>query len=685
MSKAVTWRKQRYMKKILGILLIIVVASCQNKTSEPANEPDAIDRSAMDTTVKPQDNFFMYASGTWLKNTVIPPSQSGWGSFFILFDTALSRMHFLVDSLSGLTNTVKNSPAQQVGDLYYSAMDSAGIEKKGIQPLKPELDGIEAISSREGFMDEIAKEWAANHSPFFNFYASPDDRNSAVYAAHFDQGGLGMPNREYYLKQDSSIVKIRKAYTEMARKFFLLSGYDSVMAVKKAASLLALETSLAKASKSPVELRDPVANYHKIPVSKLDEIMPGWKALLGKMNIHADTILVGQPEYFKALGKVLASAEPADLKNYLAFHVLYDDAYYLPSAFVNARFEYAKSLSGQQFMKERWKRMVTLVDQQMGDALGQLYVQKYFPPEAKERMLELVNNLEATYAERIKQLDWMSDSTKQKALVKLNAIAKKIGYPDKWKDYSSITITRDDIIENLRQTAGYEYKRQLNKIGKPVDRTEWFVSPPTIDAYYDPTQNNINFPAGILQPPFFYLHGDDAVNYGGIGFVIGHEITHGFDDEGRQYDANGNLHDWWTREDAAKFKERASAVVKQYNGYIVIDTFHINGELTEGENLADNGGLSIAYAAFKKTKEGQSNELINGLTPDQRFFLSAAQVWRIKNRDESLRTMVLTNPHSTEMYRVNGPVSNMPAFYQAFNVKEGDKMYRADSIRVKVW
>jgi putative endopeptidase len=279
----------------------------------------------------------------------------------------------------------------------------------------------------------------------------------------------------------------------------------------------------------------------------------------------------------------------------------------------------------------------------------------------------------------------MSDSTKQKALVKLNAIAKKIGYPDKWKDYSSITITRDDIIENLRQTAGYEYKRQLNKIGKPVDRTEWFVSPPTIDAYYDPTQNNINFPAGILQPPFFYLHGDDAVNYGGIGFVIGHEITHGFDDEGRQYDANGNLHDWWTREDAAKFKERASAVVKQYNGYIVIDTFHINGELTEGENLADNGGLSIAYAAFKKTKEGQSNELINGLTPDQRFFLSAAQVWRIKNRDESLRTMVLTNPHSTEMYRVNGPVSNMPAFYQAFNVKEGDKMYRADSIRVKVW
>jgi putative endopeptidase len=326
-----------------------------------------------------------------------------------------------------------------------------------------------------------------------------------------------------------------------------------------------------------------------------------------------------------------------------------------------------------------------LVDEQLGDALGQLYVAKYFPPEAKERMIELVNNLESTYAERIQQLDWMSDSTKQKALVKLHAIVKKIGYPDKWKDYSTVNIVRDDIIANLRQTSNYEYKRYLNKIGKPVDRTEWFMTPATIDAYYDPTQNNINFPAGILQPPFFYLHGDDALNYGGIGFVIGHEITHGFDDQGRQFDADGNMKDWWTAADAAKFKQRASNIIKQYNGYVAIDTFHINGELTEGENLADNGGLAISYAAFKKTPQGKSTELINGLTPDQRFFISAANVWRIKVRDENLRTQVLTNPHSTAMFRVNGPVSNMPAFYDAFNVKSTDPMYRADSVRVKVW
>ena len=457
------------------------------------------------------------------------------------------------------------------------------------------------------------------------------------------------------------------------------------MAGKQAASVLALETAMAKASKTPVQLRDPVANYNKIPVSKLNAIMPGWTELLQYLMVHADTVIVGQPAYFKVLGQLLHKTAMADIKNYLWFHVLFDDASYLSDAFVDARFNYSRLLNGQKVMKERWKRMTSLVDEQLGDALGQLYVAKYFPPEAKERMIELVNNLENTYAERIQQLDWMSDSTKQKALIKLHAIVKKIGYPDKWKDYSTVNIVRDDIIANIRQTSNYEFKRSLNKIGKPVDRTEWFMTPPTIDAYYDPTQNNINFPAGILQPPFFYLHGDDALNYGGIGFVIGHEITHGFDDQGRQFDANGNMKDWWTATDAAKFKQRASNIVNQYNGYVVIDTFHINGELTEGENLADNGGLAISYAAFKKTAQGKSNELINGLTPDQRFFLSAANVWRIKVRDENLRTQVMTNPHSTPMYRVNGPVSNMPAFYDAFHVKPTDPMYRADSIRVKVW
>jgi putative endopeptidase len=674
------------MKKYTGFFLVLLFAACQPASDKQNTQTaDPIDLTSMDSSVRPQDNFFLYANGNWLKNVQIPASQSDWGSFFILEDSSLARMHSLLDSLAGLTNTAKNSTAQKVADLYFSAMDSAGIEARGWQPVKPELDSINAIGNLNGLLREIAKEYAINHGPFFNFYVSPDERNSALYAAHFDQGGLGLPNRDYYFNQDSSIQKIRNAYKQLATKYFTLSGSDATMADKQAASLLALETAMAKVSKSPTQLRDPVANYNKIPVSKLNAIMPGWTDLLQYLMVHADTVIVGQPAFFKELAVLLHKTPLQDIKNYLSFHVLFDDAPYLSDAFVNARFEYIKMLNGQKVMKERWKRMTSLVDEQLGDALGELYVAKYFPPEAKERMIELVNNLENTYAERIQQLDWMSDSTKQKALIKLHAIVKKIGYPDKWKDYSTVNIVRDDIIANLRQTSHFEYQRNLNKIGKPVDRTEWFMTPPTIDAYYDPTQNNINFPAGILQPPFFYLHGDDAINYGGIGFVIGHEITHGFDDQGRQFDANGNMKEWWTATDAAKFKQRASNIVKQYNGYIAIDTFHINGELTEGENLADNGGLAISYAAFKKTAQGKSNDLINGLTPDQRFFLSAANVWRIKNRDESVRTQVLTNPHSTPMYRVNGPVSNMAAFYEAFHVKPTDAMYRADSIRVKVW
>ncbi len=393
----------------------------------------------MDTTIRPQDNFFLYANGEWLKKTQIPSSQSGWGSFYILFDSSLARMHFLLDSLSQLTNTVKNSPQQQTADLYYSAMDSAGIEKKGWLPVKPELDSIEALHDMKGVMNLIAEEYMVNHNPFFNFYVSPDERNSALYATHFDQGGLGLPNRDYYFKNDSSIQKIRNAYQQLIEKFFDLSGEDHSMAVKDAASVLSLETALARVSKSPVELRDPVANYHKIPVRSLNAILPGWTGLLDNLMIHGDTILVGQPAFYKGLSSVLNKSSLSDIKNYLRFHVLFDDAPYLSSEFVNAHFNYTKLLNGQKEMKARWKRMTSMVDEQLGDALGQLYVAKYFPPQAKERMIELVNNLESTYAERIQHLDWMSDSTKQKALLKLNAIVKKIGYPDKWKDYSSIT------------------------------------------------------------------------------------------------------------------------------------------------------------------------------------------------------------------------------------------------------
>jgi len=673
------------MKLLLSGLFVmtLILCSCHQTVDSnmSVNQPDPLDISSQDSSVKPQSNFYLFANGTWLKTTEIPPSQSSWGAFSTLLDSSLNRLNRILDSLAGITNASKGSIAQQTGDLYVSAMDSAGIEKKGYLPVKPELDSITAIKSREGLYYEIANEYAINHAPFFSFYVSADDRNSLINVAHFDQGGLGLPSRDYYFKTDSSTKKIRDAYLAFITKTFLLLGQSPGDAAKTAKSVFDLETAMAKVSKTPVALRDPIKNYHKIKVSS----DPQMKKLTTVLKIPSDTILVGQPEFYKGLSSLLNNTPLETIKNYLCFHVIEDDADYLSHDFVDAKFTYNKLLTGQTQMKERWKRMTTMVDRQLGDNLGQIYVQKYFTAADKERINQLIDNIIATYTERIQQLDWMSDSTKQKAIVKLHAIVKKIGYPDKWKDYSSIDIRRDNIISNLCGTSHFEYNRSMAKIGKPVDRSEWQMTPPTINAYYDPTQNNINFPAGILQPPFYFSSGDDAVNYGGIGLVIGHEITHGFDDQGRQYDADGNLKDWWSAEDAKRFKIRAQNIINQYNGYIAVDTFHLNGELTEGENIADNGGLAIAYAAFKKTAQGKGNEKIDGFTPDQRFFLSHAQVWKIKTRKERLITMALTNPHSSPMWRVNGPVSNMPAFYEAFHVQPSDSMYRPDSLRVKIW
>jgi putative endopeptidase len=673
------------MKIILsGFLAVaLTVFSCHPPvdSNSPVNQSDPLDIASQDSSVKPQANFYLFANGSWLKTTEIPPSQSSWGAFSTLLDSSLNRLNRILDSLAGISNAAKGSIAQQTGDLFESAMDSAGIEKKGFLPVKPELDSISAIKSKTEIYHEIGKEYAINHSPFFAFYVSADDRNSLMNMAHFDQGGLGLPSKDYYFKNDSSTKKIRDSYIAYITKIFSLLGKSPEEAAKTAKSIFDLETAMAKVSKSPVDLRDPIKNYHKISVASNPDINKFWSVF----GVHVDTVLVGQPEFYKGLSNLLNNTPLETLKNYLCFHVMDDDADYLSHDFVDAKFAFEKLLSGQTQMKERWKRMTTLVDRQLGDNLGQIYVQKYFTAADKERINQLIENIVATYAERIQQLDWMSDSTKQKAIVKLHAIVKKVGYPDKWKDYSSIEITRDNIIANLRGTTHYEYNRSIAKIGKPVDRSEWQMTPPTINAYYDPTQNNINFPAGILQPPFYFSTGDDAVNYGGIGLVIGHEITHGFDDQGRQYDADGNLKDWWSAEDAKRFKARAQNIINQYNGYIAVDTFHLNGELTEGENIADNGGLAIAYAAFKKTAQGKDSTKIDGFTPDQRFFLSHAQVWKIKTRKERLITMALTNPHSSPMWRVNGPVSNMPAFYQAFNVQPSDSMYRPDSLRVKIW
>jgi putative endopeptidase len=663
----------------------IICFSC-NMVKSSNTTADLLDKTGIDSTVRPQDDFFDYVNGNWIKKTEIPASESSWGAGAMLYQNTTQNLKDLLDSCTKL-NAAKGSNEQKVGDFYASAMDSAAIEQKGFSPLQADMQRIAAITSLNDVLHEIATEYNMGASPLISFYANQDDKNSEQIVAHFDQGGLGLPNKDYYTQKDSSMVNIRNAYVHYIAKVFTLAGDDSMLANSEATSVMKIEYALANASKTPVDLRDPEANYHKMSVTELSANAPNfnWTTFLGSIGVKQDTVLVGQPAFYTAVSGMLQSVAVNDWKNYLRFHFIDNYAPYLSNAFVNANFEMNKLLSGQKELQPRWKRMTALTDAQLGDALGQLYVKKYFPPESKQRILDLVNNLQQTYKDRIQALNWMSDSTKQKAIIKLNAIAKKIGYPDKWKDYSSIDISRDNIIQNLKNTGHYIYQYNINKIGKPVDRSEWFMTPPTIDAYYNQFVNDINFPAGILQPPFFYADGDDALNYGAIGIVIGHEMTHGFDDQGRLYDAKGNLSNWWLPADSANFRKKADLVVNQYNHSFVIDTLHINGELTQGENIADIGGMTIAYEAFKKTDEGKSDTKIDGLTPDQRFFMAYAELWRSKTRPERLRTQVMTNPHSTPQYRTNNPMSDLPAFYTAFNVKPGDKMYMPDSTRAQVW
>lgn len=653
---------------------------------------DLLDKTGIDSTVRPQDDFFNYVNGTWIKNTEIPASEARWGAFAILHQNTMLRLKSLLDSCSQL-NAAKGSNAQKAGDFYASAMDSTAIEQKGITPLQADLQRIAEIKTPKDILREVATEYemigksTRKISHLFGLYAAQDEKNSDQVVAHFDQDGLGLPNKDYYVKKDSATINIRNAYVQYVANILHLAGDDTTRAQKEAAAIMKIENALAMASKSPVELRNPEANYHKMTVSELNKQTPNinWRELMVYLGIKQDTVLVGQPAFYKELSNLLQSVSVNDWKNYLRFHFIDNYASYLNSAFVNTKFNFTKLLTGQKELQPRWKRMVAFTDEQLGDALGQLYVAKYFPPEAKERILSLVNNLQQTYKERIEHLDWMSDSTKEKAIIKWKAIVKKIGYPAKWKDYSSVAISKEDVIQNFKNTGHFAYQYMINKIGKPVDRSEWFMTPPTINAYYNPVTNDINFPAGILQPPFFYKDGDDALNYGAIGAVIGHEMTHGFDDQGRQFDARGNLKNWWLPADSAKFRQKADQVVNQYNRSIVLDSLHLNGELTQGENTADIGGVSIAYEAFKKTDEGKSDKKIGGFTPDQRFFMAFAEVWRNKTSPEKLRSQVMTDPHSAPMYRVNNPLSDIPAFYKAFNVKQGDKMYVADSLRALVW
>lgn len=675
---------------LLAGAALLAIASCQEKGKEStADARKLLDPANMDTTVKPGDNFFLYANGAWLKNNPIPASETRWGSFNELQENNFSNLKALLEGAAANKDAAKGSAEQKVGDMYRSGMDSATIDKAGIAPMNDLLARIDGIQDANGLMNEITREHTEGVGQLFGFYVSPDDKNVTKQIPQFFQGGLGMPDRDYYFNNDARSAKVRDAYKEYQVKLLERMGSDAETAKKDAADIYKLEAALAGASLTRVEMRDPYLLYNKYSAESMNKVTPGmdWKTIMDNLKAgKEDSFIVGTPKFFKEVDKQL-KATPLDVwKKYLKFMAVNDMAPYLSSSFDNLRFDfYGKTVRGQQEQKPRWKRVLSVTDGAVGELLGQMYVDKHFKPEAKERMMELVGNLQQTYADRIKRLDWMSEVTKQKALAKLNTFMKKIGYPDKWRDYSKLEIVGDNYVKNVMAASAFEYDYMISKLGRPVDKTEWQMTPPTVNAYYNPAFNEIVFPAGILQYPFFEQNADDAVNYGGIGAVIGHEMTHGFDDQGRQYDADGNLNDWWTPEDATKFNDKAKVVSDQFNGYTVLDSVHVNGQLTMGENLADLGGLAIAYEAFKKTKQGQSNEKIDGFTPDQRFFLSWAQVWRASTRDEELSNRIMTDPHSPNLWRCNGPLSNMPEFYQAFNVQPGDKMYRPENMRAKVW
>ena len=666
-------------------IVIFMAAACKNKTDQ--QQTVFFDRSGMDTSVKPGENFFLYANGKWIKNTKIPPSETGWGTFYTLRDKNEANIYQILEYAAAHDDTV-GSINQKVGDMFKSGMDTVAIEKLGYNPVKPQLTKIAAVKDYKDLVKLAADGFKTGDGFLFGFYISPDDKISTKNAAHFDQTGLNLPNRDYYFKTDSASKKILDGYVKYIAKLFTLTGVDAATANAKAGGILKLETAIATAHLSPVQLRDPVKNYNKFTFADFQKQMPDVDLLdaFNRMELKTDTVLVGQPRYYKALDGLLKS-QPIDVwKDKATFEALSGAATYLSKAFRDAHFDFfGKVLSGQKQQRDRWKILSEDIDNGLGELLGQLYVQKYFPPDAKKRMLDLVNNLQAVYKERIEKLDWMGPQTKGEALAKLAAFTKKIGYPDKWKKYDDVQISKGAYYQNEQSIAAHNYREMIKKVGKPVDRTEWQMTPPTIDAYNNPLFNEIVFPAGILQFPFFDKDADDAVNYGAIGVVIGHEMTHGFDDQGRQYDKDGNLKDWWTPADAAKFKTRVKVLINQYNQFTVLGNLHVNGELTQGENLADVGGAMIAYQAFKNTPEGKSGAKIDGFTPDQRFFLSLTRVWQSKIRDETERMSISNNPHSPPMYRVNGPFSNMPEFYKAFNVNPGDKMYRPDSLRVKVW
>jgi len=640
----------------------------------------------MDSSINPADDFFMYANGNWIKNAKIPDDQYSWGSFTTLYEENLKKLRAIVEETS-LKKHPKGSIQQKVGDYYKSGMDTITLEKMGYDPLKPVLQKIDALRNYKELLLFIAENYYKSGIDLLGFSVGTDEKNSTKNIATLSQTALTLPEKDYYFRADAKTNEQRKKMVAFATQLFTLVGIDLNTAQKNATDVLNIETAIAKSHLSQVELRDPIKNYNKISLNDLQKQSPhiDWSKLFSIMNVKVDSLNIAQPKYIAYLDTLLITQPISVWKNKLKFDYIAGNAGVLSKVFRNTQFEFDKIFSGQTVQQERWKTMINSTDSKLGDLLSQLYVHKYFPPTAKKRMDELVNNLQHAFQLRIEKLDWMSATTKQHAQEKLNTFLKKIGYPTKWKNIDGVTIDPTHFFVNRERLALHKYKKMIEKLSKSTDKTEWFMTPSTVNAYYNPNFNEIVFPAAILQFPFFDLDADDAINYGAIGMVIGHEMTHGFDDQGRQYDKDGNLKNWWQAADAEKFTTKSKTVIHQYNQYKVLDSLKVNGELTLGENLADIGGLAIAYDAFKMTQQGQSQEKIDGFTPDQRFFLSLAQIWRSIERPELSRLLINTDPHSPSIYRVNGALSNFEPFYKAFNITEKNKLFRQPADRAKIW
>jgi putative endopeptidase len=675
-----------FLIALLGVSLsgITMTGSGIAQTAAGAPKQPVLDITSIDASVDPCMDFYTYSCGNWMKKNPIPPDQANWGAYSKLQDDTLLALRTVLENATKAD--AGRSVAQKIGDYYSSCMDESAVEALGDKPLVPVLGQIAALESK----DDLAA-WIANAPDagiyLFAYHSTQDFKDSTQQIAEVDQGGLGLPDRDFYFKDDTKSVDLRKAYVAHVAKMFALLGDKPEVAEREAATVMRIETALARGSQTRVERRDPHNLDHRMKVAELAAAAPAfdWHAFFAITGTPGtESLNVTAPGFFKEMNLELKKESLADWKIYLRWHFVHSQAQYLASPFLKENFNfYSKILQGQEEIQPRWKKCVYGVDGDLGEALGQVYVEKYFPPDAKLRASKMVKGIQDAMERDLQQLPWMSDTTKKKALEKLHGMADKIGYPDRWRDYGKLHIVAGDYAGNGNRGTRFEYDRQLAKIGKPVDRGEWGMTPPTVNAYYNPQMNDINFPAGILQPPLFDAKSDDAPNYGNTGGTVGHELTHGFDDEGRRFDATGNLKDWWTPEDATEFEKRAGCISDQYSGYTIIDDVKINGKLTLGEDTADLGGLILAYMAWKDATRDQKLEPIENFTPDQRFFVGYAQSWCTNERDEEKRLRATTDPHSPEKYRANGVLANMPEFQEAFHCKADAPMVRKN--RCRVW